>query len=275
VKEPFLTRADLRADLERLGLRPGDAVLAHGALSKVGPMLNGPDALIGALLDAVTPGGTVLAYTDWDALYDQLLDVNGRVPDRWREHVPPFVAEASRAARDNGVLPEFLRTTPGAVRSGNPGASVAALGARAEWFTADHPLDYGYGPGSPLAKLVEADGKVVMIGAPLDTMTLLHHAEHLADLPGKRVIRYEVPLATGDGVEWRMVEEFDTADPVVEGFADDYFARIVEDFLASGRGVRGRVGAADSVLVSAPAICTFAVGWMETHHPELASRSHR
>lgn len=264
---PFLTRADLRADLERLGLRPGDAVLAHGALSRVGRLLNGPDALIGALLDAVSPGGTVLAYTDWDARYDELTGPDGRVPGEWREHVPPFDAAASRAARDNGVLPEFLRTTPGARRSGSPGASVAALGARADWFTADHPLDYGYGPGSPLAKLVEAAGKVVMIGAPLDTMTLLHHAEHLADLPGKRVIRYEVPLATADGVEWRTVEEFDTADPVVPAFAEDYFARIVEDFLASEQGARGRVGEADSVIVDAPAICAFAVAWMERHCP--------
>jgi aminoglycoside 3-N-acetyltransferase len=267
VTAPFRTRADLRADLERLGLRPGDAVLAHGALSRVGRLLNGPDALIGALLDAVSPGGTVLAYTDWDARYDELTGPDGRVPDEWRAHVPPFDAAASRAARDNGVLPEFLRTTPGALRSGSPGASVAAIGARADWFTADHPLDYGYGPGSPLAKLVEAGGRVVMVGAPLDTMTLLHHAEHLADLPGKRVIRYEVPLATPHGVEWRWVEEFDTSDPVVEGFADDYFARIVEDFLATGQGVRGRVGAADSVLVDAAAMCTFAVAWMERHCP--------
>jgi len=267
VPEPFVTRADLRADLERLGLRPGDAVLAHGALSKVGRLLNGPDAVIGALLDAVSPGGTVLAYTDWDARYDELLDADGRVPERWRPHIPPFDPRASRATRDNGALPEFLRTTPGALRSGSPGASVAALGARAEWFTADHPLDYGYGPGSPLAKLVEAGGKVVLIGAPLDTMTLLHHAEHLADLPGKRVIRYEVPFATADGVEWRTVEEFDTGNPVVDGFPEDYFATIVEDFLAGGQGVRGRVGEADSVLVDAQAVCAFAVRWMQEHHP--------
>ncbi len=83
-----------------------------------------------------------------------------------------------------GILAEFIRTTPGARRSGNPGASVAAIGAQAEWLTADHPLDYGYGPGSPLAKLVEAGGKVLMAGAPPDTMTLLHHAEHLARIPG-------------------------------------------------------------------------------------------
>ncbi|OLT13858.1 aminoglycoside 3-N-acetyltransferase [Pseudonocardia sp. CNS-139] len=260
---PFVTRADVRADLAELGLRPGDAVLAHGALSTVGRLLNGPDAVVGGLLDAVSPGGTVLAYTDWDARYDELLDEHGRVPDAWRPHVPPFDPGASRSARDNGALPEFLRTWPGALRSGGAGASMAAIGARAAWFTDDHPLDYGYGPGSPLAKLVAAGGKVVMIGAPLDTMTLLHHAEHLADLPGKRVIRYEVPFAGPDGVRWRPVEEFDTADPVVEGFAEDYFAEIVTDFLATGQGSRGRVGAAESVLVDAAPMCAFAVGWME------------
>jgi aminoglycoside 3-N-acetyltransferase len=223
--------------------------------------------VIGALLDAVSPTGTVLAYTDWDARYEELVDADGRVPKRWRRHIPPFDATAARSARDNGALPEFLRTWPGARRSANPGASFAALGARAEWFTVGHPLDYGYGPGSPLAKLVDDGGKVAMIGAPLDTMTLLHHAEHLADLPGKRVIRYEVPLATGDGVEWRTVEEFDTADPVVDGFADDYFATIVTESLTTGQGVRGRVGAADSVLVEAAAMCAFAVEWMERHCP--------
>lgn len=257
---PFLTRADLAADLRRLGLVPGDAVLAHGALRRVGRLLNGPDAVVGALLDAVSPGGTVLAYTDWDARYDELLDADGRVPDHWRPHVPPFDPAASRAARDNGALPEFLRTTPGARRSGSPGASVAALGARAEWFTADHPLDYGYGPGSPLAKLVEAGGKVVMIGAPWDTMTLLHHAEHLADVPGKRVIRYEVPFADGS---WRTVEEFDTADPVVDGLPDDYFGEIVSAFVATGQGRRGTVGEADSLLVDAAAVTAFAVRWLE------------
>lgn len=140
---------------------------------------------------------------------------------------------------------------------------MAALGARADRFTADHPLDYGYGPGSPLARLVEADGKVLMVGAPLDTMTLLHHAEHLARLAGKRVRRTEVPLAAPDGVRWRMIEEFETSIPVVGGLADDYFASIVTDYLDSGRGRRGLVGQAPSVLVDAADICRFAVDWLE------------
>jgi aminoglycoside 3-N-acetyltransferase len=261
----FRTRAGLRADLERLGVGPGDTVMAHAALSRVGRMLNGPDALIGALLDATSRDGTVLAYTDWDARYDELLGPDGRVAECWRPHVPPFDPAASRAARDNGTLPEFLRTWPGARRSGNPGASVAALGTRAEWITADHPLDYGYGEGSPLAKLVEVGGKVLMVGAPWDTMTLLHHAEHLAQIPGKRVIRYEVPFSTGEGtVDWRMVEEFDTCDPVVAGLDEDYFATIVAEFLATEQGVEGMIGAAPSVLVEAAAMIAFAVDWLQT-----------
>lgn len=265
---PFRTRTGLRADLERLGLRPGDTVMAHAAVSRVGPLLNGPDALIGALLDATAAetagGGTVLAYTDWDARYDELLEPDGRVPEAWRPHVPPFDPARSRAARDNGALPEFLRTWPGARRSGSPGASVAALGARADWITADHPLDYGYGEGSPLAKLVEVGGTVLMVGAPLDTMTLLHHAEHLARIPGKRVIRYEVPFARpGRDVDWRMVEEFDTSATVVAGLDDDYFATVVSAFLAAGHGTEGMVGAAPTVLVDAADITRFAVDWLE------------
>ena len=260
---PFLTRAALAADLEELGLRPGDAVMVHAAISRVGRLLNGPDTVIAALRDAVGPDGTILAYADWDASYEELVDDEGRVPEAWRADVPPFDALRSRAVRDNGVLPEFLRTTPGARRSGKPGASIVALGARADWFTADHPHAYGYGEGSPLAKLVGAGGKVLMLGAPLDTMTLLHHAEHLARIPGKRVKRVEVPFATETGTQWRMIEEFETGDPVVPGLADDYFAGIVKDFLASGQGRQGQVGAAASVLVEAAAITRFAVAWLE------------
>lgn len=261
----FHTRASLRKDLEDLGVLAGDMVMVHAAMSRAGRLLNGPDALIGALLDAVGPSGTILAYTDWDGAYDELLDEDGRVPPEWRAHVPPFDAASSRAIRDNGVLAEFMRTTPGARRSGNPGASVAAIGAQAEWLAAEHPLDYGYGEGSPLAKLVEARGKVLMVGAPLDTMTLLHHAEHLARMPNKRLRRYEVPLAAPNGVDWRMIEEFDTSVPVVPGLDDDYFAQILREYLASGRGTQGVVGEAQSVLVDAAPVCAFAVTWLEHH----------
>ena len=261
--EGFHTRASLAADLARIGLAPGDIVMVHAACGTVGPVLGGPDMIIAAIGDAVGPGGTIMAYLDWEAPWEDFAGDDGIIPADLKLHAPVFDPALTRAARGNGVLAEYLRTTPGARRSGNPGASVAALGARADWLTADHPLDYGYGPGTPLARLVEARGKVLMLGAPLDTMTLLHHAEHLAALPGKRVHRREMPFAGPQGVVWRMVEEFDTGDPVIEALPDNVIERIVEDFLAAGQGWQGRIGDAPSVLVKAAEILPFAVAWLE------------
>lgn len=228
--------------------------MVHGALRRLGPIVGGADMVIAALRDIIGPDGTILAYCDWQGQDE----IDAGAP---RDDIPPFDPLSSRANRDNGYFPEMLRTTPGALRSGNPGASVAALGKRAAWFTANHPLDYGYGPGSPLAKLVEARGKVLMLGAPLDTMTVLHHAEHLAAIP-HRIKHYDSALHADGATVWRRFEEYDTSHSP-DGLPEDYFVSVVEEFLASGRGTRGRIAEAPSVLVAADEIMPFAVAWLE------------
>lgn len=201
----------------------GDAVLVHAACSRIGRVLGGPDAVIAALRGAVGTAGTLMVVLDWDTPWEVLRDAAGRLPIDRRIDVPPFSAETTRGARKNGVLPEFLRTTPGARRSGNPGASVVALGARAADLTRDHALDYGYGPGSPFDRLTALGGKVLLLGAPTGSMTLLHHAEHLARLPDKHIDRKELPLPVSGGVAWRMVEEFETGEPVAPCLPQDHF----------------------------------------------------
>jgi aminoglycoside 3-N-acetyltransferase len=257
----LLTRRTLAADIAALGVREGVVVFAHAALRRIGSMLNGPDALIGAIRDVIGPGGTLLGYADWDARYE--VDENGHPDEALRPDIPAFDIAASRCAYDNGAFVECLRTTPGARRSSNPGASVVALGARADWFCADHPLDYGYGEGSPFAKLAEASGKVLMAGAPYDTMTLLHHAEHLARLPNKRIVRRDTPFATPGGVVWRMIEEFNTSIPVAGDPERNHFADLVAAFIATGRAREGLIGAGPSLLVDAQEILPFAVNWLE------------
>jgi aminoglycoside 3-N-acetyltransferase len=254
----YATRRTLRADLETIGIVPGDAVLVHAALRSVGPVIGGADTVIGALRDAVGREGTILAYADWQG-EDHILE-----EPSLRDDIPPFDPKTSRAIRDNGAFPEMLRTTPGALRSASPGASCVAVGGRAEFFVADHALDYGYGPDSPFGELVAAEGKVLMLGAPLDTMTLLHHAEHLADIPDKPIRQYEAPILVDGKAVWRWFEEFDTRDPVVATLPDDYFALIVEAFLGLGHGNRGRIGNAPSVLVPAAEMVAFGVEWLES-----------
>jgi aminoglycoside 3-N-acetyltransferase len=142
---------------------------------------------------------------------------------------------------------------------------VAALGARAEWITADHPLQYGYGVGSPLAKLVDAEGKVLLLGSPFDTVTLLHYAENVARVPDKRVVRYRAPMLEGGKRVWKEVEEFDTSNGIVDWKGEDYFGLITRQFIAeNGTGVSShRVGHAETHLLDAGRLHRFGVAWME------------
>jgi aminoglycoside 3-N-acetyltransferase len=237
--------------------------MVHAGLRGIGPLVNGPDTLIDALLDVLGPDGTLLCYVNWEQQYEDALDEQGRLPDSLKPAIPPFDPDRSRASRDHGAFAEFVRTTPSAERSKNPGASVVAIGGQAKWFTADHPLDYGYGPGSPFAKLVAASGKILMIGAPLDTISLLHHAEHLAQIPGKHIRWMEVPLLLNGQVVWRMIEEFDTVDPVIDGLDTDYFGSIADAFLATEQGQWGLIGNAPSAIFPAAGLVDFAVRWLE------------
>ena len=59
---------------------------------------------------------------------------------------------------------------------------------------ATQPWDYAYGEGSPLARLVELGGRILLLGSDHDQVTFLHHAEHLVQVPDKRVVRFQVPV---------------------------------------------------------------------------------
>jgi len=254
----------LAEQLRVLGLQPGDAVMVHVSLRAAGPCLNGADDLIDALLQSTGENGTLLCYVNWLENYEDSTGDDGCVPAALKPLITPFDVRTSRANPDHGVFAECFRTRPGALRSANPGASVAAIGAKAAYFTENHPLCYGYGENSPFARLVAEDGKVLMPGAPADTMSLLHHAESIAPLRNKRIRRKELPLRRADGsTDWVMSEEFDTADPVCDCFPEGYFAQIVADFCQQNNNVRqGNVGSAAALLVSAREMRDFAVSWM-------------
>ena len=226
----------LLEELRALGVLPGDIVMVHASMRAVARRA---EEVVEALLAAVGAGGAVMAYVDFEPSGEPL----------------EFDLSASPAARDHGVLAEVIRRWPGAVRSQNPGASMAAIGARAEWLCADHPLDYGYGPGSPLAKLVDTQGKVLLLGSHFDHVTLIHHAEHLAQIPNKKVVHYTVRVGGAD-VE---IEEFDTSEGVVERMPEKYFEQVVREFLATGRSSSGRVGGATSYLLPARELVAFAL----------------
>lgn len=240
-------------DLVRLGVQSDDVLMVHAGMRAIGPVIGGVNVVVQALLETVGRGGTLAAYVDYEPFHDEGEELE----------IPVFDKRIAHAARDHGVLHETLRTWPGAVRSDHPDAGVVAIGPRAEWITAPHPVLYGYGPGSPFDRILQAQGRVLMLGAPLDTITLLHYAEHQAQIPGKRIRRYRRLMPGPSGPQWVQFEEFDTANPVHESLPENCFERIATDYLATGGGTRGTVGAATSHLFEGPGLVEFAIEWLE------------
>lgn len=98
-----------------------------------------------------------------------------------------------------------------------------------------------------------------MLGAPLDTITLLHYAEHKASIPDKRIVRYRRRMPQG----WVDFEELDTGDPVHASLPSNVFEGIALDYLASSSGRKATVGQADSYLFEGADLVAYGIEWIE------------
>jgi aminoglycoside N3'-acetyltransferase len=246
------TAADLAAELARLGVRPGDLVMVHASLRSVGPVDGGAGAVVTALDTAVGPDGTWLM--NLGAMQDE----------------QPFDAQRTPADPDVGVLAEVMRTTPGTVVSDHPDARFGARGPAAREVLEPVPWDDYYGPGSALDRLVARGGRVLRLGADVDTVTLVHLAEYLVDLPAKRRVTRRHLVGGPRGPRVVRVSCLDDSDGIVEWPGEDYFGTILLAYLASpaaatGSALVGRVGAATGELLDGADLVRFAVGWMAEH----------
>jgi len=268
----LVTRQRLVADLRELGLKPGDTVLLHAAVGNVGWIAGGADQILHALFDVLGDGGTLMMYIGWDGSPYDVTFGAPEIPEALQQAWPPFDPSTSRAVPAWGILGEHLRTWPGSVRSAHPDSSFAAVGRLANDLLNDHPLQYGMGERSPLDRLCEQGGKVLLLGAPLKSTTLLHHAEHLADVPGKEIIRYWAPILQSGRTEWVRIEEFSTEECLPWHGAGDMFEAIIEDYLQSGQGIVGPVAAARSYLFDAADLDRFAIDWIEERFSQPVER---
>jgi aminoglycoside 3-N-acetyltransferase len=263
-----VTRSELVRDLQPMGVRPGGVLMVHTRMSAIGWVVGGAETVVRALLDVLGPAGTLMAYVGWNDSTGGLTGWPPEWQEAYRAECPPFDPEFSETDRQMGRVPERIRTWPGARVSGSHFRRMAAVGPAAGWLTEDQPWDHGFGPGSPLARLVQADGQVMLLGAPLDRLTILHHAESLVDSPEKRLARHAIPVRQGDEVIWRDVFDHDTSSaigafPYERAVGDqDPFAVIGQLALEAGCGVSGLVGKAETHLFNAGPLVRFGVEWL-------------
>jgi aminoglycoside 3-N-acetyltransferase len=219
VEPKLISAVAIADDLTALGVRQGDVLLVHASYRAVRPVEGGPQGVVDALLRSVGSTGTVV-MPSWSDDADT-----------------PFHAQ-SRAAKDLGVVADTLWRQPGAVRSTHPFA-FAAVGPHAERITSD-PLPLPpHRRESPVGRVWELDGLILLLGVGHDANTTIHFAEVIAEVP------YAVPKYVTDVRDGRPVRiVYLENDHCCQRFA------LADEWLRA-RGVQreGRVGNAHARLV--------------------------
>lgn len=142
------TAKELVEELKRLGLKSGDVIIVHSAMSSFYNYQGTPDELIDELLKAIGPDGTLCmpAYPDDKFNAEKIFDVR---------------TEKSAA----GLLSETFRKRPGVKRSLNKLHSVCALGAKADYIVSEHHLSKtSFDEHSPFYKIYELGGISIALG---------------------------------------------------------------------------------------------------------------
>jgi aminoglycoside 3-N-acetyltransferase len=254
-----VTVSSLSTDIREMGVRAGDTVLVHSSLTSLGWVCGGAQTVVDALREVLTDSGTLVMPTHTSQYSDPADWSNPPVPDEWveqiRETTSPFRPSVT-PTRGMGAIPECFRNYPDVVRSDHPEYSFAAWGADAETIVADHGFDDSLGEHSPIARVYEQDGDILLLGVGHDSNTSLHLAEYRADIRKERV-QHGAPVMKDDRRVRIGYED-------IEINSDD-FTDLGADFERQVNITEGTVGAADTKLVNQRAIVDFAVDWFEAN----------
>ncbi|MFF8288633.1 aminoglycoside N(3)-acetyltransferase [Streptomyces sp. NPDC016309] len=251
----------MTAHLAELGVEPGGFLLVHASLRAVGPVAGGAEAVLRALRAALGPDGTVVvpAFTarnsDTSAVYrERVRGLGAAERAAVRAAMPPYDAETMPCDEGLGVLPEVVRTSPGALRSAHPQTSFAALGAYAEKVVSGHRPDCHLGEDSPLARLYDLRGRILLLGAGFGSCTAFHLGEYRVARPPRRM--YRCVVRDGGARRWWPYEDV--------ALDDGDFAELGADLERSGGGTvrTGRVGAARCRLLGVAEAVDFARLWL-------------
>jgi aminoglycoside N3'-acetyltransferase len=159
-----IRKSELTTQLRELGVTPGAVLLVHTSFSKVGPVEGGPPGLINALQAAIGPDGTLV------------------MPSMTDDDDHPFDPRTTPCLGMGVLADTFWRLV---ARSDSPHA-FAAIGPEAARITADHPLDVPHGLNSPVGRVYELDGQLLLLGVGHDANTTIHLAEALAGVRYRR-----------------------------------------------------------------------------------------
>jgi len=262
------TITTLKHDFEALGVKPGLVVLMHSSLSKIGWTVGGPVAVIKALMQTLTPEGTLIMPTFSSDNTEPSQWENPPVPESWwntiRNNMPAFHPEIT-PTREMGIIVNTFRKWPNVIRSNHPVSSFAAWGKYAELITQDHKLTSDLGENSPIARIYELNGHILLVGVPHENNSSLHLGEYRSIYPNKKKRLNGSAMLINNKRQWVEWEEL--------YLNSDDFDQLGADFESNINYFPGKVGLADARLLSQRAMVDFAVDWIKKNRKDKNNKN--
>ena len=152
-----------------------------------------------------------------------------------------------------GITADTFWRLPDALRSASPHA-FAASGPLAGRITASHPLALPHGPDSPVGRVHDLEGEVLLLGVGHESNTTVHLGEYLARV---RYRHRKYATVLQDGLPCRL--EYDEIDHCCEKF------NLLDSWLSEEKlQRRGVVGHAEARLAAAQAVVKVVVEQLTT-----------
>lgn len=258
MERALVLKKDILNALREVGVTQGQTIMVHTSLRSLGFVCGGAQVMIEALLEAVGESGTIMMPSQsWKNL-DPSAGVHWEEPEAWWQAIRdnwPAYDKAITPTNTMGAVAEMFRRWPGACRSDHPARAVAAYGRHAEYLTRDHDLSDIFGESSPIAKLYELDGYVLLIGVGYDKNTSLHLADVRAEYPGKHMSMESSAIMINGKRVWKSYSTL-----YVDG---EDFAQLGAAFERERDVTKTTLGNGSITFMRQRELVDFAVEWIE------------
>jgi aminoglycoside 3-N-acetyltransferase len=186
-----VTKEQVIRALTRAGTQENDGLLVHSAIQFLGQPVGGIAMYLDALCEITNYPDCTVAVPTFNFGFAR------------GEPYDPQTTPSQKM----GVFSEYVRQHPQARRTLHPLQSLAVIGKYADDLTSrDTPS--AFDPGSPFERMLELDFKILLLGADIDAISMLHYSEQRANVPYRYWKEFSGLVKVADGWQSRTYRMF-------------------------------------------------------------------
>lgn len=254
----FQSVETLKQQLHMLGVKAGDSIMVHSSIKSMGWIAGGAKAVVDALLETITPQGTIVmaaqSAENSEPSYWMLPPVPGDWHEPIRQQMPAYDPHLT-PLRGMGKIAECFHRHPKTIRSYHPVHSFMAWGKHAEEWMKEHPLEDSFGMGSPLGAFLNENVKVLLIGVGYDSCTALHLSENM--LESKTFMNQGAAMLVDGKRQWIEYQSLDVDSDRFPEIGEAFEKANPEDFYV------GKLGQADCRIIQMKPLIEFGTNWLK------------